>query len=74
VRCGLVSPGIVAQDAAQRAVSSHKLVKAVVFCLIFMAVEVAKKNHCIQLMKRMNSFLNRSPQGKSLEIPTRILV
>lgn len=41
VRCGLVSPGRVAQDAAQRAVSSHKLVKAVVFCLIFMAVEVA---------------------------------
>jgi cation diffusion facilitator family transporter len=38
-RCGLVSPGALAEDAAQRALSSQKLGKAVVFCLIFMVVE-----------------------------------
>jgi len=38
-RCGLVSPGALAEDAAQRALSSRKLGKAVVFCLIFMVVE-----------------------------------
>lgn len=40
-RCGLESAASVAADAAQRALSSRKLVKAVVLCLIFMMLEVA---------------------------------
>ncbi len=40
-RCGLESAASVAADAAQRATSSRKLVKAVVLCLIFMMLEVA---------------------------------
>ncbi|CAM6014345.1 unnamed protein product [Sphagnum balticum] len=40
-RCGLERPATVAADAAHRALASQKLVKAVVFCLIFMGLEVA---------------------------------
>lgn len=40
-RCGLESTGCLAADAAKRAESSRMLSKAVVVCLVFMAIEVA---------------------------------
>lgn len=40
-RCGLESTGSLAADVAKRAESSQTLSKAVVVCLVFMAIEVA---------------------------------